>query len=324
MLKDYIEQQQFACKMLINSIKQNRISHAYLFETNGYSSKLDFAKAFAKLLFCENLDENYHNCEECSICNRINNNNFTELKIIEPDGLWIRKEQLEELQEEFSKKAIESTKKIYIISEVEKLNVSAANSILKFLEEPEDNIIAILLTDNVYQILDTIKSRCQIITLNKNEKELETSVDSVKKRIARELASSNEELERFLTDEEFYRQIEESVSFIKYFEENKEKALTKINSLWQSIFGEKEKVSVSFEIMVLFYKDILNFKLGKSLEYFEYEKKTISNLASLNTKNKLIDKIKLLVESKKFLSYNINQGVLVDKLILKMKELDYE
>ena len=56
-----------------------------------------------------------------------------------------------------------------IIKETEKLNASSANTILKFLEEPEDGIIAILLTDNRYHVLDTILSRCQILSLKENE-----------------------------------------------------------------------------------------------------------------------------------------------------------
>ena len=69
---------------------------------------------------------------------------YPEIKIIEPDGMWIKKEQLMELQEEFNKTAIEGSKRIYTILECEKLNKQAANSILKFLEEPNDDIIALL------------------------------------------------------------------------------------------------------------------------------------------------------------------------------------
>ena len=83
------------------------------------------------------------------------------------DTILLQKEQLDELQKEFSEKSIFSNKKIYIINHADRLNKSAANSILKFLEEPEENIIAILITDNIYQLLDTIVSRCQIISFSK-------------------------------------------------------------------------------------------------------------------------------------------------------------
>ena len=62
-----------------------------------------------------------------------------------------------------------NSKRIYIIKEAEKLNVSSANTMLKFLEEPEDNIIAFLVTDNRYHVIDTLLSRCQILTLKENK-----------------------------------------------------------------------------------------------------------------------------------------------------------
>ena len=90
------------------------------------------------------------------------------------------------MQRQFSTKAIETKYKIYIIHEAEKMNSSAANSILKFLEEPEPGIIAILITDNMYQLLDTIISRCQIISLSnsKNYSFLEMSPQTSLEKIS--------------------------------------------------------------------------------------------------------------------------------------------
>ena len=62
-------------------------------------------------------------------------------------------------------KSVSSEKKVYIINGVENLNIAASNSILKFLEEPEENIIAILVCDNINNVLETIISRCQVINL---------------------------------------------------------------------------------------------------------------------------------------------------------------
>ena len=66
-------------------------------------------------------------------------------------------------------------KRIYVIKEAEKLNTSAANTLLKFLEEPADDIIAILLTNNRYKLLDTILSRCQVLTVGAEVTELDYS-----------------------------------------------------------------------------------------------------------------------------------------------------
>lgn len=74
-----------------------------------------------------------------------------------------KKEQFISLQEEFMTKGIENQKRIYIIKQAIRMNSAAANSILKFLEEPQNNIMAILITDNIHQLLPTIISRCKNI-----------------------------------------------------------------------------------------------------------------------------------------------------------------
>lgn len=172
MLDDFIFEQKIPYKILKNALQKNKISHAYLIETNNYTLSFPFALAFAKALQCPKKLTNKNNCGKCTQCDRINNGNFSEIKIIEPDGLFIKKEQLSDLQKEFSTKSIESNYKIYIIKNAEKLNISAANSILKFLEEPEENIIAILVANNRYKVIDTILSRCQIISLKKFDDEV--------------------------------------------------------------------------------------------------------------------------------------------------------
>ena len=103
------------------------------------------------------------------LSDQIDNNNYPDLKVIEPIGNSIRKSQLTELQDDFSNTSLINGKRIYIIKNAEKLNSSSANTILKFLEEPVDNVIAILITTNRYKVIKTILSRCQILSL-KEEK----------------------------------------------------------------------------------------------------------------------------------------------------------
>ena len=166
MLDDYKDLQKISYRILKNTVSNNKSSHAYLFETNGYSKGLDFAISFAKYLLCPYHYTNSLKCNNCFQCEQIDSGSFGELKIIDSDGQWIKKEQLIDLKEEFSKKSINGKQKVYIINNADKLNVASSNSLLKFLEEPEDNIVAILLVNNRFQLLNTILSRCQILSLN--------------------------------------------------------------------------------------------------------------------------------------------------------------
>ena len=107
--------------------------------------------------------------EKNNICMRIDDGNYVDVKVIEPDGMWIKKDQLLDLQKDFNNKSLLENKRIYVIQEADKLNVAAANTLLKFLEEPADDIIAILLTKNRYKLLDTILSRCQVLTIGSED-----------------------------------------------------------------------------------------------------------------------------------------------------------
>lgn len=308
MLDNYKLTQTVAYKTLINAVKKNKFSHAYLFETHGYAKSLDLVLSFVKYILCPNNYSNNEQCENCSLCKQIDENNYIELKIIKPDGLWIKKEQLTELQQEFSKKAISGNKKIYIITEADKLNPAASNSILKFLEEPEENIIAILMVENKYQLLDTIISRCQIISLlNKNIDNLNTTYEKVKNII------NNENI-----DEE---KLDKIVNFINYYEKNKIDTILNTNKLWHQYFADKEIITDAFQIISLYYMDVINYSCGHKLNIFDKYENNIKEIANKNNVNQLIDKINIVLELKDLIKYNINISLLMDKLILRLEEV---
>ncbi len=143
---------------LINSIvNNNKISHAYLIEVDNYDNDYKCIMDFVKLIICNSNDD--------SVNAMIDSGNYPDLKIIEPDGNSIKKSQLIKLQEDFRNKSFLNNRMIYIIKEADKLNDSSGNTILKFLEEPEDDIIGILVTTNRYKVIDTILSRCQVISI---------------------------------------------------------------------------------------------------------------------------------------------------------------
>lgn len=158
-------------KNFINYIEQimqaDRLSHAYLIELGDFSLEFPFVLMFVKMILCPAKIYQYHqlNCDKCNICHQIDENCFPDLQIVETDGNQIKKGQLLSLKAEYQNTSLIGKRRIYIIKDAEKLNSSSANTILKFLEEPEDGIIAVLLTKNRYQVLDTILSRCQILSL---------------------------------------------------------------------------------------------------------------------------------------------------------------
>lgn len=299
MLDEYIEEQKIAYKVLKNAVMKNKCSHAYLFETNGYIKKEEFALAFAKYVLCPNKYSNNQKCVNCTQCDNIDKNIFSEIKIISPDkdSLWIKKEQLVELQNEFKTKSLLANKKIYIITDATKLNTSSANSILKFLEEPADNIIAILLADNIHQLLDTIVSRCQIVSLvNKKTKEnLLESLISVK-------LDNLEEIK------------ENTINYINELEKNKKEMILFNKKYFHNYIKEKNELIASFEIMILYYKEAINLKLNLDNEIID----NVNNILLNNTIEELNKKIKIITDLKKNIYVNANTNLLLDKLVIEL------
>lgn len=316
MLDDFSLEQNIVYKTLINSVKNNKCSHAFLIETNGYSRGLDLGIAFAKYLLCPNSYSNNKNCNNCPQCKNIDKNDFIELKIIEPEGQWIKKSQLEELQDIFSRKSIIGNKKVYIINKAEKLNDSSSNSLLKFLEEPEEGIIAILISESKYQLLDTIVSRCQVLSL-KNKVELGKL--STKEKVAHSLFNSTDDITKFLEDEQCILKIEKVLEFIKFYEEKKLNTIIYTNKLWHDYIKEKQDIYNTFTMMLLFYKDILNLKLGKECQIFTDYVNEVKNVEQKNNLNEITDKINVIMDLREKIKFNVNSNLLMDKLIIQLE-----
>lgn len=153
--------------------KNKKLSHAYLIETNNYGESDIFIKDMLKKILSIDKDQAYIN----KMSKEVDSDNYPDIKYINPDGYWIKKEQLLSIEREFSKKSMLDNKLIYVINSAEKLNDSSANTILKFLEEPSEGIIAVLVTNNRYKVLETIISRCQIISLKEGNEEFDKNED---------------------------------------------------------------------------------------------------------------------------------------------------
>ena len=157
--KELKKNQADVIKLLHNAKNKNKLVHAYLFEGDSGTGTLEAAKYFAMMLLCNEEVP----CLKCNICERIEYNSHMNVVLIEPIGDVIRKEQVENLMHDFSMTSLEKGPQIYIIKDADRMNTSAANALLKFLEEPAKDHYAILLTNNHKRLLDTIVSRTQYI-----------------------------------------------------------------------------------------------------------------------------------------------------------------
>ncbi len=165
-------------RVLYNALKHKQASHAYLFVGPKGTGMLETAILFAQSLVCPHRDPWAD--ESCEICVRIQENHFTDLILLDGTKSSIKKDAVLDLQEKFSKTALESYgKKIYIVNGAENATTEALNSLLKFLEEPSgSDTYAILISEHPDQLLETIISRCQTLTFKaQNRQELVAQID---------------------------------------------------------------------------------------------------------------------------------------------------
>jgi len=156
---DEIVGQSVVVRTLKNVIKNNNLTHAYLFTGPRGTGKTSVAKILAKTINCENQNEGI-SCEKCVSCTQINNKQTVD--IIEIDAASNNGvDEIREIKSKVNLVPSNSKYKVYIIDEVHMLTTGAFNALLKTLEEPPAHIIFILATTEPHKIPSTILSRCQ-------------------------------------------------------------------------------------------------------------------------------------------------------------------
>lgn len=151
--------QERAKRMLQNGLRNGKLSHAYIFSGPSGSGRSRMAVALAQAVFCTVGTDDA--CGSCVECRRVEHGNHPNLILIEPEGASVKIEQIRDLQKQLGYRSSGEQKKIYVIRQADRMTVQAANSLLKFLEEPSADIMAVLITENGQALLPTIQSRAQ-------------------------------------------------------------------------------------------------------------------------------------------------------------------
>lgn len=157
-----IKGQPRAVRLLERTLASDRVPHAYLFiGVEGCGRELA-ARALVQNLFCSGKSA----CGECPSCRKMRSGSHPDLHLLEADGAFIKIDQVRELQRELSLKPFEAPRKACIIRQAHRMNPSAANALLKTLEEPPGAAIIFLITDTASALLPTIRSRCQEVAFS--------------------------------------------------------------------------------------------------------------------------------------------------------------
>ncbi len=324
MLRDkIIKTQPIVYKTLNNAIQSKKFAHAYLFTGPKGTPKKEAALWFAQSLVCEHKVDGFA-CEECDTCRRIHEENYADLIVLDGTKSSIKKESILQLQEQFSKTALEkSGKKFYILDTAENATTEALNSLLKFLEEPNgQDTQAILIVDSIDRLLPTIISRCQIIPFkplkseNYYDEAIQDGMDILDSYILSNLVKDIDFMKQTQETEEYQTALVAVERFVTQFDRDIDRFLVWFET---EILGNKDKdkeiYKMFLDICLLFFRDVVSLKSEQS-GWFGKEVKRVAE------KKYAIDRILLiLLESKDKCNRAYNLQLLIEQMIYQIKEV---
>lgn len=145
-------------RALERALREDRLSHAYLFTGQEGLGKLDLARELGVALVA-----GCGGCGVCDECERARRGLHPDLALIEAEGDQIRREQVDVVVADLALRPFTAARRVWVIPECERLNDEAANKLLKSLEEPPAHVHFLLVTDRLERVKPTIVSRCQLV-----------------------------------------------------------------------------------------------------------------------------------------------------------------
>ena len=293
MLDKYSDSQKMFYNYFMRASDVGHLSHAYMIETNGVSYSFNLALDLAKFFLCNGVYDK-------KICSLVDNGSYPNIKIIGSDGS-VKKEDIVSLKTDFSMKSVDDKKQVYILCDVQELNKSSANSLLKFLEEPEDNVIAILLCNHSRNVLPTITSRCQIISLIND--------DNVYDGVFVSLYNNNSDI-RY--DEFVSNYVKKFYDIYLDFENRGFSVLANTD-----FYDIKDCIKEFLCFGYFLYYDVLQFKLNREVRCSSFDI-DIKKLAEINDYHDIIRKMEIVDKFIYNLKYNVNINLFIDNFIISM------
>ena len=312
-----IKYQPSVYQTLKNAKLNDRFSHAYLLSGSSGIPLIDYAIFVAKSILCENGDPLA--CLNCLTCLRIEENNYADLIVIDGSKEKIKKQHIDEIERTFVKTALENKgKMIYILHLVENATPIALNSLLKFLEEPNQNVYAILTTYNENKVLPTILSRTQILHLSaipRNDvinNAINNGVSNEDAELLSSIYNDDVNLKDFSLSETYKKIKNLLLEFLEELGGNKAYASFVLSKKIVSQIRSYEQVSVFIDLLLDFIYNLMLKKIKQEIILKSYVK--IIDGLEMAIPNPQQTFLKIL-EAKRSIDVNINIPLLFDHLL---------
>ncbi len=311
-----------AFQTIDNAFRKTRLSHAYIFEGDAGTMKLDAALFFAAKHLCQAEDKP---CYECHNCKRVIHRTHPNLYIVQPEKTMIVKDDILNLQREFSKTSLEAGAKIYIIEAAETMNVHAQNTLLKFLEEPHMNIYGILITTDSGKLLPTIRSRSQMIHFHKLP---ETAIEKAllnqgypqwQSRLGSRIYPTVQDAEQGLNESDLDLIYDGVKTVYESLLEDKSPLLV-FQKHCDAFLNDKNQTETLLDIFTHYHKDLIYDKINNRHQViFAEDINTIESIASRMSLSALTDILERLLVLNTRKNQFINMRLAFDNLMLALE-----
>lgn len=315
--------QENAKKLLQNALRNETVSHAYLFSGPAGSGQMKTALTFAQAIFCTKSQEDA--CGECLECRKIDHGNHPDLQLLKPDGASIKIDQIRDLQRAFSYRSGSANPKIYIIDEADKMTVQAANSLLKFLEEPPAPAVGILIADNGRSLLPTIQSRTQRIPFSPLHPDImlqELASEGIPTPLARCAVSLSSGLDgcREILQQNWFAEMRNVM--LQLAKESLGNGSSAVATAGQKLFktGLGEHLDTLFSMFHLWFKDMLYFlhRKHESIVFID-QLDFISRYAHQRSSTQWVAYMDFAADSKKKLRFNANSQLCLEQFLIRLE-----
>ncbi|GGB12746.1 DNA polymerase III subunit delta' [Macrococcus hajekii] len=235
---------------------KKKLSHAYLLEGIQREDIKQQAMDFAVRILCDDAQSE----------SRIRSHNYADFYWLETEEQTIKKDMIEDVLHRMNQKPVEGRYKVYVIVDFDKLTVQGENSILKFLEEPPPNTVALLLTTQASHILPTIHSRCQHIVIQSKSTYEQMLKDHIHPDLASTLSAlsfSSDQAQGWIEENEFESVRQATVKWADMMQKDSQMGLIQIVELLQ-IANERTGQLLLLDMLQLYFQDMIYIKVERS------------------------------------------------------------
>ncbi|MFL5319968.1 MAG: DNA polymerase III subunit delta' [Myxococcaceae bacterium] len=328
-----------AVDALRGALSKGSIHHAYLFGGPEGVGKELTAVGFAQALLCQ--EAKGEGCGKCTVCQRIERRNHPDVTWIMPEdelvsrGLAgrsdfdhtpsreVKVEQIRQLQERLSYRALEGRYKVAIIASAEQMNEKAQNAFLKTLEEPSPQTVIILIASGVDQLLPTIRSRCSKVHFGP----LPESFVAAKVKAARKLDDETAQLVAVMSGGSLARAMELDVEglsgrreLIEAFEGAKATDARTILRFAEAYGATREDAEVTLQLLELWTRDLAVAKAGgthlANRDLSKLANDTVARLSDvdIHRRSRLLGEMAFIMDDR-----NASPRLQMEKLLIEMK-----